>query len=84
MSRIYTTGTIPEDFKAAIIAIPKKMNAQTCGEHRILSILPFIVKILTIHRRIQNKIEENLPDEQFGFRKEEGTREVILSLLLIS
>ena len=39
-------------------------------------------KILTkiIHRKIEQSVEENLGEDQFGFRRNRGTREAILSL----
>ena len=49
---------------------------------KTLSILTLTSKILTkiILGRIQKKIEENLVEDQFGFRKNRGTREAILCL----
>lgn len=83
MKNIYITGTIPEDFqKASIIAIPKKTNAQTCEEHKTWSILPHILRKI-IYRYIYNKVEENLPYEQFGFSQGKSIREVVFSLRLI-
>ena len=36
-----------------------------------------------MERRIEQSVEENLGDDQFGFRRNRGTREAILSLRLI-
>ena len=53
-----------------------------CEEYRTLSILKHISKILTkiILGRIEKKIDENLAENQFGFRKNRGTREASLCL----
>lgn len=83
---MYVTGNIPIDFtNATMVAIPKKHNSQTCEEHRTLSILLYTLKFLTriVYRRIENKIESNSPDDQFGFRKGKGTQGTIMSLRLI-
>lgn len=80
---IYYTGQIPTSFtKTKIITIPKKASTQKCEEHRTISLLSHASKILVkiIQRRIEKKIEENLTEDQFGFRKNSGTREAILAL----
>ena len=53
-----------------------------CEEYRTLSILKHTSKILTkiILGRIEKKIDENLAENQFGFRKNRGTREASLCL----
>ena len=84
--RIYDEGKIPKDFqKSVIIPIPKKINADRCEYYRTISLLPHASKILTriIYRRIESRIDEQLEDDQFGFRRNRGTREAILSLKLI-
>jgi hypothetical protein len=41
------------------------------------------VLLIIIKKRIKKRIEENLEDDQFGFREGKGTREEILALRLI-
>jgi len=36
-----------------------------------------------VHKRVEKKIEGTLTEDQFGFRKNRGTREAILCLRLI-
>jgi hypothetical protein len=62
--------------------LPKKSKSTKCEEHRTLSILTHISKILTeiILGRIEDKFDSNLTEEQFGFRKNRGTREAIFCL----
>jgi len=81
--RIYEEGTMPDDFqKSVIFTLPKKKNADVCENYRTISLLTHASKILTriIYRRIEKIAEEILSDDQFGFRKNRGTREAILAL----
>lgn len=83
---IYATGKMPEDYiKSIIIPIPKKAAAKKCEEFRTISLLSHASKILTkiIFQRIESKIEQSLTEDQFGFRKNRGTREAILALGII-
>ena len=50
-----------------------------------ISLATHASKILTttIYKRIAQTIESSLDEDQFGFRKERGTREALLSLRLI-
>ena len=56
-----------------------------CTEYRTISLMSHITKILLkiIHERIKNKIDTEVGEEQFGFRKNKGTREAILSIRLV-
>ena len=62
--------------------LPKKSKSTKCEEYRTVSIWTHTYEILTkiILGRIEKKIEENLAEDQFGFRKNRGTREAILCL----
>ncbi len=84
--RMYEEGEVPIDFqKSKLVMIPKKAKASKCEDYRTISLLSHASKILTriIHKRIQSKVEENIGEDQFGFRKGKGTREAILSLRII-
>ena len=73
----------PEDFqKSIIIPISKKATADKCDDFRTLILMAHVVKTLVkiICKRIENKIEEQLGYDQYGFRKNKGTRKAILSL----
>lgn len=84
--KMYETGEVPSDFqKNLIIPIPKKQAADRCDCYRTISLVPHACKILTkiIHRRMERQIEDELGEDQFGFRRNVGTREAILTLRLI-
>lgn len=78
---------MPKDFiKSKSITIPKKGNATNCTNYRTITLLSHASKILLnviIKNRLKGKIEDQLGKKQFGFRRERGTREVILALRLI-
>jgi len=80
---MYTTGKIPDGFKKCImVMLPKKSKSSKCEEYRTLSIMTHASKILTtiILGQIEKNIDENLAEDQVGFRKNRGTREAILCL----
>lgn len=57
-----------------------KKKSEKCEEYRTISLISHASKVLTkiVHRKIDNRIEENLTEDQFGFR---GNREAILRLI---
>jgi len=80
---MYTIGKIPDGFKKSImVMLPRKSKSTKCEEYRTLSILTHTPKILTkiILGRREKKVDENLAEDQVGFRKNRGTREAILCL----
>jgi len=64
-----------------LVLLPKRPEADQCSNFRTLNHILLI--IIIISRRIGNKIEEQLVFDQYGFRKNKGTREAILSLKII-
>lgn len=83
VNAIYITGEVPEDLKKnIIITLPKKATAEKCNEYRTLSLMIHSAKILVkiIGDRIDHVIERQLSSDQFGFRRNKGTRKAILSL----
>ena len=57
--------------------MPKKDNAKECSNyHTIVFILPAIEVMLKIlQARLQQYVNQELPDVQAGFRKGRGTRD---------
>ena len=83
---IYRTGHLPEDLKhSSFIKIPKKSDAQECSDHRTISLMSHMIKIILkiILTRIERKIEDEIAESQSGFREGVGTREGIINLRLI-
>lgn len=82
-NNIYNTGSIPKDWLlSTIIMIPKKPNATSCKDHRLISLMSHLLKIFLriIHTRIFKRLEELSGDTQFGFKNGMGTREAVFCL----
>ena len=80
INNIYKTGIWPNDFlDVTMIALKKKPDARKCADHRTISLISHVGKVIAriINRRLENKIEAILGEDQFGFRKGKGTRDAI-------
>ncbi|XP_076322041.1 uncharacterized protein LOC143231381 [Tachypleus tridentatus] len=70
LNTIYDTGEIPEDFKKSVfIALPIKPGTTDCEQHRIISLMSHLTKVLlrVLMSRMRNKIRPEISDTQFGF-----------------
>jgi len=86
INTIYETGEWPKDFtKVIMIALKKKPQATKCSDHRTISLIAHTAKRVAkiLRRRIKNKIEDVLGEDQFGFRRGKGTRDTIAMLRII-
>jgi hypothetical protein len=80
INTIYETGEWPQDFTAVtMIALKKKPQATKCSDHRTTSLIANTAKIVAkiLRRRIERKIEDVVGEDQFGFRRGKGTKDVI-------
>ena len=85
-NNIYDTGYLPDDLKHSVfITIPKKKKAQHCCEHRTISLMSHITKIILsiIIERNRDIIDREISDSQSGFRSGIGTREGIFNIRAI-
>lgn len=85
-NNIYKNGDIPQEWLTSVfVPIPKTRNPKTCDEFRLISLMSHMLKILLkiIHLRIYNKCEQDMGDEQFGFRRGMGTRDALCSLVIL-
>jgi len=83
---MYLNGEIIDDFrKGIIVTIPKKKGTMNCEEYRTLNLNTHASKIITrvIKNRIEKAIDANLGEDQFGFRRNIGTREATLALRIM-
>ena len=81
--QIYDTGIIPEDLRhSLIIKLAKKRKAMECTEHRTISLMSHMVKIMLkiILNRNEKKIDNEIGEMQSGFKASVGTREGIFNL----
>ena len=87
INKIYDDGEFPEDLKKSIfIALPKKPDAVECEQHRTISLMSHITKvILTILLlRTRSRITPEIESEQFGFVEDAGSRNAIFVLRMIA
>ena len=68
------------------VPIPKVTNAMECNKYRTASLISHAAKILpkVIKKRITLLIEKRIREDQLGFRKGKGTREVIFIARILS
>ena len=84
---IYNTEFFPEDFLTSIfITVPKKPRATECSDFRTISLMSHTVKILLkiFLESMKCKINEEVGEEQFGFRKGTGTTEGIFCMNILA
>jgi len=83
MNIIYDSGEIPVDMKRSIfIALPKKPGTTDCEQHRTISLMSHLTKVLLriIMKRVRNKLDPEISETQFGFVPDSGTRNAIFTL----
>ena len=65
--------------KVLFIPIPKKGNAKECSNYHIIALISHASKVMLkiLQARIQQYVNQELPDVQAGFRKGRGNRDQI-------
>ena len=84
--KIWKDRKWPEDWITSVfVPIPKKGDVLECSNNRTISLISHCSKILlkVIAGRLKGKLDEEIADEQCGFRANKGTRDQILNLKLI-
>ena len=84
--QIWKTQQWPQDWKRSIlIPIPKKGNTNECANHRTVALISHasMIMLKILHARLQNYVNQELPDGQAGFRKGRGTRYQIANIYWI-
>ncbi|XP_063586323.1 uncharacterized protein LOC134763697 [Penaeus indicus] len=72
LNKIYDTGMMPLDLlKSVFIALPKKPGATECENHRTISLISQVTKILLkiITNRVRNKIKPEITEGQCDYTK---------------
>lgn len=83
---VWETGEWPSEWGlSTFIPIPKKGDLLQCANYRTISLVSHASKILlkVILNRMKLKTEQEVPDEQAGFRPGRGTRDQITNLRII-
>ena len=81
--QIWKTQQWPQDWKSSVfIPIPTKDNAKECSNYRIIVFISLAswVMLKFLRARLQQYMNQELPDVQAGFRKGRGTRDQITNI----
>jgi len=81
--QIWKTQQWPQTCKRSVfIPIPKKGNAKECPNNCIMEPISHAskVKLKILQARLQQYVNQELPDVQAGFRKGRGTRDQIANI----
>ena len=73
----------PQDWKKSVfIPIPKKGNAKECSNYCTIALISYASKVMRkiLQARLQQYVNQELPDVQAGFRKGRRTRDQIASI----
>ena len=75
--QIWKTQQWPQDWKRSVfIPIPKKGNAKECSNYYTIVFISHTSKVTfkILQVRLQQYVNQELPDVQAGLRKDRGTR----------
>ena len=81
--QIWKTQQWPQDWKKSVFnPIPKKGNAKECSNYCTIVLLSQASKVVLkiLQARLQQYMNQELPDVQAGFRKGRGTRDQIANI----
>ena len=67
---------------SVFISIPKKGNAKECSNHETIALISHAskVKLKILQVRLQQYMNQEIPDVQAGFRKDRGIRDQIVNM----
>ena len=85
-AEVWRSGVWPEEWtQSTFIPLPKKGDPLQCENYRTIALVSHASKILlrVILERMQHKLEEEIAQEQAGFRPRRGTRDQIVNLKII-
>ena len=71
--------------RSVFIPIPKKGNAKECSNYCTIALISHASKVMLkiLQARLQQYVNQELPDVQARFRKSRGTRDRIANILWI-
>ena len=81
--QIWKTQQRPQDRKMSVfISIPKKGSAEECSKHQTIALTFHASKVMLkiLQTRLQQYVNQELPNVQAGFRKGRGTRDQIANI----
>ena len=80
---IWKTQQWPQNWKRAMfIPIPRKGNAKECSNYHTVALISHASKVMLkiLQKRLQQYVNQELPDVQAGFRKVRRTRDQIANI----
>ena len=81
--QMWKTQQWPQDWKRSVfIPIPKKSNAKECSYYLTIALILHASKVMLkiLQARLQQYMNQELPDVPAGFRKGRGTRDQIANI----
>ena len=78
--QIWKTQQWSQDWKRSVFTpIPKKGNAKECTDYHVIVLISHASKVILkiLQTRLQQYVNQELPDIQTAFRKGRGTRDLI-------
>ena len=73
----------PQDWKRSVfIPVPRKGNAKECSNYCIITLISHTSKVMLkiLQARLQQYMNQELPNVRAGFRKGRGTRDQIVNI----
>ena len=80
--QIWKTQKWPQDWKRSVfIPVPKKGNAKECSKYLTVTLILHASKVMLkiLQARLQQYVNQELPDVPAGFRKGRKTRDQMLT-----
>ena len=81
--QVWKTQPWPQDWKMSVfIPFPKKGNAKECSNYLTTALISHGSKVMLkiLQAKLQQYVNQELPDVQAGFRKGRGTRDQIANI----
>ena len=81
--QIWKTQQWPQDWKRSVfIPIPKKGNTKECSNYHTVALISHASKVMLkiLQTRLQEYVNDELPDVQSEFRKGRGTKGQIANI----
>ena len=81
--QIWKTHQWPQDWERSFfIPIPKKGNTKECSNYCTIALISHASKVMlkSLHARLQQYMNHELPDVQAGFRTGRGTKDQIANI----
>ena len=78
-------SAVATGLKNVFIIIPKEGNAKECSNYHTIALISHASKVMLkiLQARLQQYVNQELPDVQAGFRKGRGTRDQIANICWI-